>query len=210
MPNYQNSKVYSIRSLSRPELIYVGSTTQPLSKRMGQHRTDKGCVSKEIIAIGDAYIELIENYPCVDKNQLLARENSYMRGLDCLNKHSAIDDCPHGKKQNQCVECHGRGICEHQKRRSECKDCGGSSICEHQKHRERCKDCGGSAICEHQKRRELCKDCGGSAICEHHRERRKCKLCSPVECEQCNITMSKGCYKQHLKSQTHIENIAPQ
>ena len=38
MPNYQNGKVYSIRSHSRPDLVYVGSTTQPLSKRFGGHK----------------------------------------------------------------------------------------------------------------------------------------------------------------------------
>ncbi len=114
MPNYQQGKIYSIRSRSRPELIYVGSTTQTLSKRMVGHRApNSNCVSKQIIAIGDSYIELIENYPCVDKNQLLARENRYMRGIDCLNKQLAIADCPHGRQQNNCKECHGSSICEH-------------------------------------------------------------------------------------------------
>ena len=189
MPNYQNSKVYSIRSLSRPDLIYIGSTTQTLSKRMGEHRTpSSNCVSKEIIAIGDAYIELIENYPCNDKNQLLARENSYMRGLDCLNKRLAIDDCPHGREQNQCVDCGGSGICTHNKRRYACKDCRGSQICEHQRQRSHCKACSGSAICEHQKMR------------------RDCNECSPIECDFCSETHSKGTYRLHLKSQKHKNN----
>ena len=206
MPNYQNSKVYSIRSLSRPELIYVGSTTQPLSKRMVQHRSALTCVSKEIIDIGDAYIELIENYPCVDKNQLLARENRYMRGLDCLNKHSAIADCPHGRKQNNCVECHGSSICEHNRRRRVCLECNGSCICEHNRDRSKCKDCGGASICVHNRCKSQCKDCNGSQICVHQVRITYCKLCFPVECERCNITLSKGTYKRHLKSQTHIEN----
>ena len=188
MPNYQNSKVYSIRSLSRPELIYVGSTTQPLSKRMVQHRSALTCVSKEIIDIGDAYIELIENYPCNDKNQLLARENRYMRGLNCLNKKLAIQDCPHGRKQYDCVECHGSGICVHNRCKSQCIPCQGTGICVHNRCKSQCKDCNGSQICVHQVRITYC------------------KLCFPVECERCNITLSKGTYKRHLKSQTHIEN----
>ena len=189
MPNYQNSKVYSIRSLSRPELIYVGSTTQTLSKRMGEHRsTNSNCVSKEIINIGDAYIELIENYPCVDKNQLLARENRYMRGIDCLNKRSAIADCPHGKIQNYCVECHGSQICEHNKKKSTCIPCGGS------------------AMCIHNKQKSQCISCGGSAICIHNKKKSDCKICSPIICERCNTTISKGSYTRHLKSQKHIEN----
>ena len=207
MPNYQNSKVYSIRSLSRPELIYVGSTTQTLSMRMAGHRVpNSNCVSKEIIAIGDAYIELIENFPCSDKNQLLARENRYMRGLDCLNKHSAIADCPHGRQQSKCIQCHGSSICEHNKEQNQCVECRGTGICEHNKRRNTCKKCNGTQICEHQRRRADCKACSGSAICEHNKQKRDCKICSPITCEQCNTTHSKGTYNKHLKSKKHIEN----
>ena len=191
MPNYQNSKVYSIRSLSRPELIYVGSTTQTLSQRMVKHRkASSTCASKEIITIGDAYIELIENYPCNDKNELLARENRYIRGLDCLNKQLALNDCPHGRKHNECVECHGRGICVHNK------------------HKKACIPCHGSEICEHKRRKTCCKDCRGSQLCEHQVRTIYCKICSPIECDVCNNTHSKGHYKRHLKSKKHLENIS--
>ena len=36
--NYQNGKIYTIRSRSRPDLIYVGSTIQSLSTRFGEHK----------------------------------------------------------------------------------------------------------------------------------------------------------------------------
>ena len=39
MPNYQNSKIYTIRCKTDDSLIYVGSTIQPLSKRMVEHRS---------------------------------------------------------------------------------------------------------------------------------------------------------------------------
>jgi hypothetical protein len=35
--DYQNGKIYCIRS-HKTDLIYVGSTCQPLSKRLGKHR----------------------------------------------------------------------------------------------------------------------------------------------------------------------------
>ena len=61
MRNYQNGKIYTVRSRSRPDLVYVGSTIQPLSVRMGMHRQSRNdCTSKQIVDIGDAYIELIE------------------------------------------------------------------------------------------------------------------------------------------------------
>ena len=37
--DYKNGKIYCIRNNINDD-IYVGSTTQPLSKRMAQHRED--------------------------------------------------------------------------------------------------------------------------------------------------------------------------
>ena len=37
MPNYQNGKIYKITS---GDLIYIGSTTQSLAKRWGDHNKD--------------------------------------------------------------------------------------------------------------------------------------------------------------------------
>lgn len=37
MPNYANGKIYAIRSRSRLDLVYIGSTTQQLSKRYAEH-----------------------------------------------------------------------------------------------------------------------------------------------------------------------------
>jgi hypothetical protein len=87
MPNYRNSKPYTIRSVSRPDLIYVGSTTRRLSERFGEHKKSSNtCSSKQIIDIGDAYIELIENFPCDNKEQLLRREGELIRSMNCVNK----------------------------------------------------------------------------------------------------------------------------
>ena len=76
MPNYDNGKIYSIRSYSRPDLVYIGSTTEQLSKRFYQHKKPSNKVksSKKIIDLGDAYIELIENYSCNSKEELHRRE----------------------------------------------------------------------------------------------------------------------------------------
>lgn len=61
MPNYELSKIYSIRS-HQTDQIYVGSTTQKLSERMAEHRYKKGHI---LMNYSDAYIELIEAYPCL-------------------------------------------------------------------------------------------------------------------------------------------------
>ena len=86
-PNFQNGKVYAIRS-HQTEKIYVGSTTQPLYKRFHRHKT-MYCSSKEIMKYPDCYIELLENYACANKNELNRREGELIRLHDCVNKNIA-------------------------------------------------------------------------------------------------------------------------
>ena len=87
MRNYQNGKIYTVRSRSR---VYVGSTIQPLSVRMGMHRESRNiCRSKQVVDIGDAYIELLELFPCNSKEELNRREGHFQRSMDCVNKNIA-------------------------------------------------------------------------------------------------------------------------
>jgi len=90
MPDYNNGKIYCIRS-PNTDLIYIGSTCQKLSQRMCGHRRDnktklKESSSKIIFDYGDAYIELLENYSCDNKEQLLKKEGEYIRNNNCCNK----------------------------------------------------------------------------------------------------------------------------
>jgi hypothetical protein len=82
MINYQNGKIYSIRSY-QTELIYIGSTTRPLSQRLGEHRIqykkNSAMSSKEILKYPDYYIELIENFPCNSKEELEKREGYFIK-----------------------------------------------------------------------------------------------------------------------------------
>jgi len=94
MPDYSKGKIYSIRSHQTDD-IYIGSTTQSLYERLRGHKKDfkywkKGdknySTSYEIVKYDDAYIELIEEHPCQNKDQLNKREGEYVRGNDCVNK----------------------------------------------------------------------------------------------------------------------------
>ena len=87
--DYSKGKIYSIRSRSRPDLVYVGSTIQPLSKRFVEHKCHKRYSSRDIIALGDAYIELIENYPCENVEELRKREGQLQRSMECVNNNIA-------------------------------------------------------------------------------------------------------------------------
>lgn len=98
MPNYANSKVYSIRS-HQTDQIYIGSTTQKLSMRMASHRRNfkswkagkyNYTTSFEILKYGDAYIELLMDCPCENSAQLAAVEGRCIRACQVsVNKRIA-------------------------------------------------------------------------------------------------------------------------
>tara|TARA_R110002153_G_scaffold273139_1_gene443171 strand:+ start:5613 stop:6371 length:759 start_codon:yes stop_codon:yes gene_type:complete len=95
MVNYSNGKIYKIWSVQTDE-IYVGSTTQALAMRLAKHRSKhkiynqrqagSRITSFKILDYGDAKIELIENFKCSSREELMAREGYYIRKLNCVNK----------------------------------------------------------------------------------------------------------------------------
>lgn len=101
MPDYSQGKIYCIRS-HQTDKIYIGSTCQPLSKRLSDHRTTykkykKGkhnyMSSYDILQFEDYYIELLREYPCKCKAKLEKKEGKYIRkfikkGI-CVNKRVA-------------------------------------------------------------------------------------------------------------------------
>lgn len=97
MPDYKLGKIYQIWS-PNTDKVYIGSTTQPLHKRLYDHNhphnhgsTGKKYVySRKVLECGDARIELIEDYPCAKKSELNRREGQVMRGYDNrVNKNIA-------------------------------------------------------------------------------------------------------------------------
>jgi len=88
MPDYQKAKIYAIMSPHTTD-VYIGSTCLPLHVRLKLHinQTGRVCISKKIIDLGDAYIHLIEEYPCNTHQELLIKEGEYIRNtLFCINK----------------------------------------------------------------------------------------------------------------------------
>ena len=58
---YNNGKIYTIRS-PNTDKYYIGSTCNTLTNRFMSHKSPSNkCESKEIIDLGEAYIELLEN-----------------------------------------------------------------------------------------------------------------------------------------------------
>lgn len=80
MVNYQQGKIYKIVN-SVNDVVYVGSTCEPLSRRMANHRAQAkfkpgGALHRAMIELGsDKFrIILVEDYPCSSKSHLEARE----------------------------------------------------------------------------------------------------------------------------------------
>lgn len=94
MPDYQVSKIYKLWSPST-NLIYIGSTTQTIAQRLAEHvksyrrfKNGKGnnITSFKILECEDYKIELIELYPCNNREQLFKKEGEYIKNIDCINK----------------------------------------------------------------------------------------------------------------------------
>lgn len=91
MPNYQDGKIYTIRCRNDNALIYVGSTTMTLPRRLAEHKYSS--VSNNTRRIYQTingewdnwYIELYEVFPCENKQELNKREGEIIREIGNLN-----------------------------------------------------------------------------------------------------------------------------
>jgi len=91
---YKRGKIYTIRCRYDDTLIYVGSTIEKLSKRFGGHKADSKRKERSLYTYIDNdwdnwYIELYEDYPCNNKQQLLKREGEVIREIGSINKRIA-------------------------------------------------------------------------------------------------------------------------
>jgi hypothetical protein len=95
--DYSKGKIYKIWSPSQ-DIQYIGSTTQELSHRLGNHKKNfklyynkdskynNYYTSFEVLKCDDCRIDLLENYSCNDKTELLQKEGEYIKNNICVNK----------------------------------------------------------------------------------------------------------------------------
>ena len=99
LPNkYASGKVYAIKSDSAG-LCYVGSTIQSLEYRLQNHISKfTYCLlapsSRLVVCHPDAYIELLEAFPCSSKAELLEREKFYIKSTECVNIYKNLSRTP--------------------------------------------------------------------------------------------------------------------
>jgi len=99
MPDYTNGKIYKLISYSNPQLVYYGSTTQSLSQRFTNHKSDYNRYNRnvgyymssfELMRFDDVKIILVERFVCETRDELLSKENEYITGNACVNRQRAI------------------------------------------------------------------------------------------------------------------------
>lgn len=118
MKDYKNGKIYVIKS-PNTEKIYIGSTCLSLAGALKNHKKDyykynySGYIrlyrsSFHIIDAGDAYIELIQDYPCESQKELEILEGVYQK----LNKKNCVNLKIAGLGADKVIECEcGQLVC---------------------------------------------------------------------------------------------------
>ena len=92
---YLNGKIYKLIDNTNGN-IYIGSTCLSLKERLQDHKYNynrynkkdgksKGTSSYDIIKNNDYKIELLENFPCKSKQELLRKEREYIESNKCIN-----------------------------------------------------------------------------------------------------------------------------
>ena len=93
MVDYSKTKIYKILN-DLDDDVYIGATCQTLSQRMAGHRRSRNGKDKKHyklyqkmhqIGVEHFYIELIEEVPCENAEQLRAIEGTYIRQYGELN-----------------------------------------------------------------------------------------------------------------------------
>jgi hypothetical protein len=106
MPDYQQGKIYKLWS---PEmnLVYYGSTVQSLPQRLAKHKNQYNinnngyCTSFLILDCEDYKMELMEEYPCNNRQQLEKKEGEYIKANKCVNKQIAGRTIKEYRKDNK-------------------------------------------------------------------------------------------------------------
>ena len=95
--DYQNAKIYKITDIGYTKM-YIGSTTQPLYKRLSIHKSHykswKNGKGDKIMSfdlfdefgVDNCKIELILECPCENREQLRKKEGEHIKNNVCVNK----------------------------------------------------------------------------------------------------------------------------
>ena len=202
MVNYQYGKIYRIVCMETGE-VYIGSTTQPLPKRLAGHRIQckaqhkigsRKLTSFPIIERGNYRIYLYEDFPCETKAQLERREGELIMSTKCVNKTTPGVDFKNNPEHRSAVKKRYRAR-NRDKYLAGCKDY-------YARNREKllagCKD-------YHARNRDK-KLADMKAYRAKHRDRLQAYAADRVKCE-CGAELTRRNMAQHRKSVKHTQQL---
>ena len=197
--DYSNGRIYVIRNNINDD-VYVGSTTQPLSKRMAKHRSEISSNKLPLyekfreFGVGNFYIELLKEYPCENSEQLQAEEGKWIREMGTLNRKIS------GRTIREWHEDHKEEQSDKKKQyREEHKQ----EIKEwKKKHYEENKE---EILAKQKEDYENNKEVKlerNRIYCENNKAKIKAQACQVINCE-CGNKYTQQNKNRHLKSQKH-------
>lgn len=110
MPDYSKGQIYAIRFYDNDNLLYIGSTIQPLAVRFSGHKQLLKCSLVQYIQEhynGDfkcCYIELLEYFECDNKQELNKREGEIIRKFKEDDKYNVINKYIAGRTRKEHYE----------------------------------------------------------------------------------------------------------
>lgn len=112
MSKYSKAYIYKIYASSYPEEVYIGSTTQPLYKRINDHKKNyrrwvrgqyRNCSVFRIFEkndLQDCKIEALETLHDIEKKELHQREGEIQKQICCVNINIAGRDTKQWRLDN--------------------------------------------------------------------------------------------------------------
>jgi hypothetical protein len=204
MPTYQNSKIYRV-VCSETNKEYIGSTTQKLCYRLGQHKSKHNtCVTKTFI---NPKIFLIENSPCNSKEELRAIERKYIENTHCVNYHVPGRTPKEWREQNKELTSNLFKVWyeknkEKQKEKIKC-ECGGfythRNYSHHIKAQSHINGINPNYIKPPKTTPEEKKT--------QYRKLEKIRNLEFIRCDICNKEVKKRNMSRHIKQKIHLSNL---
>lgn len=115
---YKKGIVYSITGLETGSM-YIGSTIRRLSKRISEHKTNRSCVSVDILDNEQYCVDILETYYNITRKTLFLNEGNYQLKF----KDMIINQLVAGRSYEEWYKCNkDRLILEHKEYRKNNKE----------------------------------------------------------------------------------------
>ena len=191
-PNiYKRGKIYAIKNNINDD-VYIGSTTQLLIKRFNDHKKNlkdnskyKRCsIYNKMMELGTEHfcIQLIEDYPCETKEELLRREGQVIKELGTVNRQ--IMGRP--SHEYQLMYRQNNKECIKQRRKTYYMN-------NKEKVNENCR------IYREENKEQINQK--KAEYREANREKIKQKANEKIRCSKCNVFVRRGGMARHMKTE---------